>query len=96
MIAGKVRPGATQNCSGRRRGDSFRSCHLAGRFDSSILLFFKEKTGAGRRAAVRRTHGRHASILLDFYCDQFIFSRSTRVLSVVLRLAVLAALTVEF
>jgi hypothetical protein len=47
-------------------------------------------------AAVRRTHGRHAAILLDFYCDRFIFSPSTRVLSVVMRLAVLTALTVEF
>jgi hypothetical protein len=28
-------------------------------------------------AAVRRTHGRHAPILLDFYRDRLIFSRFT-------------------
>jgi hypothetical protein len=61
-----------------------------------LLLFLRKCELPGERAAVRRTHGRHAAILLDFYCDQFIFSRSTRVLPLVLRLAVLTALTVEF
>jgi hypothetical protein len=60
------------------------------------LLFHGKNRRAPEHAALRRTHGAHASILLDFYCDLFIFSRSTRVLSLVLRLAVLTALTVEF
>jgi len=39
-------------------------------------------------AAVRRMHGRHAAILLDFCRDRFIFSPSTRVLPTIWRLVV--------
>jgi hypothetical protein len=96
MIAGKPPPEATQNCFRRPQDDIFwRSMRIVGSI--VIILLFQRKCGPPRdRAAVRRTHGRHAAILLDFYCDQFIFSRSTRVPSIVLWLAVLTALTVEF
>jgi hypothetical protein len=95
MIAAKPVLGSTQNCSRRLQDDIlWRRWPVAGSF--VIPLLSQRKANGWACAAVRRMHGRHAAILLDFYCDPSIFSRSTRVLPLVLRLAVLAALTVEF
>jgi hypothetical protein len=76
MIAVKPAGGSTQNCLRCPRHDIFwRRGSAAGSF--VILLLYQRKETGWVCAAVRRMHGRHAAILLDFCRDRSIFSRST-------------------
>ena len=95
MIAVKPTPRSTQNCARGLHGGIFATASPVERLFCYPVVI-SQRNGQSAGAAVRRMHGRHAAILLDFCRDQFIFSPSTRVLRIVLRLAVLTALTVEF
>jgi hypothetical protein len=87
MIAVKPTPRSTQNCARDLPGGIFGTASAARRlFCYPVVISHRNGRPAG--AAVRRMHGRHAAILLDFCRDQFMFSPSTRVLPAVWRLVV--------
>jgi hypothetical protein len=73
MIAVKPTPRSTQNCARDLPGGIFGTASAARRlFCYPVVISHRNGRPAG--AAVRRMHGRHAAILLDFCRDQFIFS----------------------